>query len=320
MLKISQICLKNNIISGPMAGISNPAYRSICIENKAGLVVSEMISDKAICYRNKKTLEMLKVYENEHPIAIQLFGSDPITMAKAAKYIEENTNADILDINMGCPVNKVIKAGAGCKLMLDEELAYNIVKSVKNAIKLPITVKFRLGYDDEHINVVSFAKKMEEAGADAISIHARTRAMMYSGKAKWEYIKLVKEAVNIPVIGNGDIKTPEDAKRMLDETNCDGIMIARAAVGNPWIFQNIENYLENKPLFQPSLEDCKKMCYEHAKRLVEHEFSEHIAISQMRGIVGHYFVGFNGSSKIRERLNSVDSLEELKNILDSIEI
>ena len=235
MWKIGNVEIKNQVVMAPMAGITNIAFRKLIKSFGAGLVVSEMISDKAICYRNEKTLDMLAIDEDEHPMSLQLFGGEVSSMVEAAKYLEEHTNADIIDLNSGCPVNKVLKAGAGSDWLRDPERAYEIVHAIVESVHLPVTIKMRIGFDSKHINVVEYAKLMEKAGVSAIAVHGRTRSQFYEGHADWSYIKQVKEAVSIPVIGNGDITSPLDAKRMIEETGCDAIMIGRAALGNPWI-------------------------------------------------------------------------------------
>lgn len=319
MLKIGDIELKSRIIAGPMAGISTLVYREICMEHGAGLVGAEMVSDKAICYNNQKTLDMLEISPAEHPVAMQLFGGEKESMVKAAIYLDQNCDCDIIDINLGCPVPKVLKAGAGSKLLLDPLRTYDIVKSVVEAVKKPVTVKMRLGYDEKHINVVEMATLMEKAGVKAIAIHARTRSQMYSGKADWSYIKQVKDAVKIPVIGNGDVTNIYDVKRMIDETGCDGVMIARGAIGNPWIFQNANDYLEKGIVNpEPTKEEKCQLCYEHAKRLADYYKDEDLALRQMRTLVGYYLKGFAGASKVRGKLSKISTLEELKYILDDI--
>ena len=312
---IGNVEIKNRIIMAPMAGITNLAFRVMMKEFGVGLVVSEMVSDKAIIYRNKKTLDMLEVSENEHPMSMQLFGGDVESMVEAAKYIDEHSNCDIIDINMGCPVNKVIKANAGSYLLQDPDHIYEIVSSIVKAVKKPVTVKIRIGFDEEHINCVEVAKLIEKAGASAIAVHGRTRTQMYEGKARWEYIKMVKEAVNIPVIGNGDVKSKEDAKRMLEETGCDAVMIGRAALGNPWIMQQAVAYVEEGiELENPSYEEKIEQCLEHAARLME-LYGEKVAIREMRGHAPWYIKGLKSASHVKNKLSRVDTYDELVEIL-----
>ena len=269
--KIGNVEIKNRVVLAPMAGISNSAFRRIAKEMGCGLIVAEMVSDKAICYGSKKTLDMLYMTDFERPLSQQIFGSDKESFVKAAIYIEQNMHPDIIDINMGCPVPKVaVSAQAGSALLKNPDKVYEIVKAVVEAIHIPVTVKIRSGWDSNHINAVEIAKICEKAGASAITVHARTRAQGYTGKADWNIIKKVKENVNIPVIGNGDIKSPIDAKRMLDETKCDAIMIARGALGNPWIIKNTVHYLETgKLLPEPTKQDKIDMIKKHLNYLLE---------------------------------------------------
>lgn len=319
MFKIGNVEIKNQVIMAPMAGITNLAFRKIVKEFGAGLVYSEMVSDKAICYGNIKTLDMLKVDESEHPVSIQLFGGDVDTMVKAAKYIDENSDCDIIDINCGCPVNKVLKANAGSQLLKNPQLIYEIVSHIVKNVKKPVTVKIRSGFDKEHINAVEVAQLIEKAGASAIAIHGRTRSQMYEGKADWTIIKDVKNAVSIPVIGNGDIKSVEEAKRMLEETGCDAIMVGRAALGNPWLIKQICDSLNGEDnVKEPTYHEKIEWCLMHAKRLIKIE-SERIAISQMRGQAPWYIKGLKNSAKVKNKLSKITTYEELENILKDYE-
>lgn len=316
LFKIRDVEIENRIVMAPMAGITNLAFRKIVREFGVGLVVSEMVSDKALCYGNKKTIDMLKIDEAEHPVSIQIFGGDVGSLVKAAKFVDEYSNCDIIDINMGCPVNKVIKAKAGSYLLKDPELVYEIVKNVVEAVKKPVTVKIRIGFDQNHINCVEIAKLIEKAGASAIAVHGRTRVQMYEGKANWDLIRQVKEAVTIPVIGNGDVKTPQDAKRMIEETGVDAVMVGRAALGNPWVLTQMIEYVEHDRLIEePTYKEKIKMCLMHASRLMQLE-PEKVAITQMRGHAPWYIKGLKNSAQVKAKLSNINSFEELKSILN----
>ena len=316
MFKIGNVVIENRVIMAPMAGITNMAFRKIIKQFGAGLVYSEMVSDKAICYRNPKTLSMLQVDESEHPMSMQVFGGNRDSIVEAAKFIDENSNCDIIDINMGCPVNKVLKADAGSKLLLYPDKIYEIVKGVVENVSKPVTVKIRAGFDKEHINAVEVAKLIEKAGASAIAIHGRTRSQMYEGKADWNIIKQVKEAVQIPVIGNGDITSVEDAKRMLEETGVDAIMVGRAALGNPWLIKQITDVIEKgQPLVEPTYQEKIEQCLLHAKQLMKIE-PEKVAITQMRGHAPWYIKGLKSSARAKDQLSKVNTYEELESILN----
>lgn len=316
--KIGNVNIKNRVVLAPMAGTSNPAYIKICEEMGLGYAITELISAEAIIRNSKKTFDMLKGYENlKIPVAIQLFGSNIDSMKEAAKIIEEKFNPSIIDINMGCPVPKVAtRAGAGSALLKDPKKVYELVKSVKESVNVEVTVKIRSGWDSGSINATEIAKIVEKAGASAITIHARTRSQGYSGKADWNIIKSVKESVNVPVIGNGDIKTKEDAKRMLEETNCDAIMIGRAALGNPWLIKNTINFLEgNNNIKTPNYEDKINMIKKHLDYLIKIK-GEKIAIKEMRMQSSYYLKGMKNASEIKPELFKVETKQDFTLILD----
>ena len=308
---IKNLKIEGNVVLGPMAGNTNYAYRKIAKEHGCGLVYAEMVSDKGLNFKNHKTRTMINVYEDEHPVSMQIFGSTVEDMVVAAKYIDENSNCDIIDINMGCPVNKVAKKSqAGSALMQYPDLVYEIVKGVVESVKKPVTVKIRSGWDSNHINVVEIAKLIEKAGASAIAIHGRTRAQMYSGNADWKIIKEVKEAVTIPVIGNGDIKNAFDAKRMMDETGCDAVMIARASLGNPWIFREVNAYLTDGTIVErPTDEEIYEVILKHIKYLRELK-GDHLAMLEMRGQVAYYLKGLPHSTSMKKALFTTKSIDE----------
>ncbi|XMB71533.1 tRNA dihydrouridine synthase DusB [Mycoplasmatota bacterium WC30] len=314
--KIRDLEIDNQVLVAPMAGVTNLAYRLILKEFGAGLIYTEMISDKGLLYENQRTKNMIEIVDYEKPIGLQLFGSEVDSMTKAAMYIDEFSKASIIDINMGCPVNKVTKSGAGSKLMTTPDLAHEIVKEIVKNVKKPVTVKIRMGWDHENINAVDFAKKMESAGASAICIHGRTRKDMYSGKADYGIIKEVKENVKIPVIGNGDIKTPEDAKRMLDYTKCDAVMIGRGLLGNPFLVKQIVDYLKTGEYEKEvSLKTRKKYILKHLNKLVELK-GERVAVLEMRSHAAWYIKGLKGSTKIKSEIVSTNSIQELEEIIE----
>ena len=316
MLTIGKIKINNPIIIAPMAGITNGAFRQLCFEFGAGLVETEMVSDKAIFYMNQKTLKMLEVDDNYHPVSLQLFGSDVDTMVIAAKKLNEETNCDIIDINMGCPVMKVVKTGAGAALMKNEDLAVEIVKEVVKVSKKPVTVKMRLGWDSKHKNYLSLAKKLEKVGVKAITLHARTRGQMYEGTADWEAIKELHEALKIPVIGNGDIKTVEDFIKY--SSYCDAIMIGRGVVGNPFLIKEINNYLNGKRNYKVTSSQRFKQCINHTKKLIDLK-GEKVAIREMRGLAPHYIQGLYSAAKYKNLMTKINSLDDLEKLLKEYE-
>ncbi len=309
-MKIGNVELKNNLILGPMAGLTDRAFRIVTKKYDCALVVTEMVSAKALFYDDNKTKKIMNTEGEKRPISIQIFGSDEESMAYSARYISENHLADIIDINMGCPAPKVVKNGDGSRLLLDLDKAGKIVKAVVDNSTLPVTVKIRKGWDNEHIVAVEAAKIIEQNGASAITIHGRTRNEFYSGKADWNIIKKVKESVSIPVIGNGDVCTPDDAKRMFKETGCDGIMISRGALGNPWIFEKILNALENKPERVISNQEKFDTIVEHINLEVEDK-GEITGIREMRKHLCYYIKGEPNASELRDRINHMESKDEV---------
>lgn len=314
-LKIGNVELDNNILLAPMAGITDLPFRKLCKENGAGLVETEMVSSRAIVYEDDKTLKMINTENEKRPVSMQIFGNDPDIMAESAEFL--NDKADIIDINMGCPAPKVVKNGDGSKLLLDLDLAYRIVKKVVSASEVPVTVKIRKGWDEGNIVAVEAAKVIEEAGASAIIVHGRTRSQFYSGEADWEIIKKVKEAVNIPVIGNGDIVSGGTAKKMFEQTNCDGIMIGRATLGNPWIFKEVISVLENKEYKKPDNSEILKTILSHYDMLIK-EKGEYTAIREMRKHVAWYVKGMKNATVIRNRINTYENYDECESFLKEI--
>lgn len=313
-MKIGNVTLENNIILAPMAGVTDLPFRLLCKEQGAGLLCMEMVSAKAIYYNNKNTEALMEIDDRERPVSLQLFGSDADIMSEMAKRIEEKPFA-ILDINMGCPVPKVAGNGEGSALMKNPALVREIVSKVVKAIEKPVTVKIRKGFDEEHVNAVEIAKIIEDCGAAAVAVHGRTREQYYSGKADWDIIRQVKEAVSIPVIGNGDVTGPESAKKMIEETGVDGIMIGRAARGNPWIFKQIKEYLESGVLPEkPSLEEVREMMLRHARMQLECK-GEYTGIREMRKHVAWYTAGYPNSARLRAKINEVETYEELTELL-----
>lgn len=316
-LRIGNIELENSYILGPMAGVTDLPFRLLCKEQGAGLVCMEMVSAKGIMYHNKNTESLLKIHSEEMPASLQFFGSEPKILSEMAKRIEERPFT-FLDINMGCPVPKVVKNGEGSALMKDPRLVYELVSAVVKAIKKPVTVKIRKGFNDEHVNAVEIAKIIEEAGAAAVAVHGRTREQYYSGRADWEIIRQVKEAVSIPVIGNGDVTSGERAIAMQEQTGCDGVMIARGAQGNPWIFSELTAYEQTGELPpRPTLEDIKKTMLRHARLQLEYK-GEYMGIREMRKHVAWYVKGLHGAARLRDEINKVEYYEGLENILTSL--
>ena len=314
-MRIGNVTLENNLILAPMAGVTDLPFRLLCKEQGAGLLCMEMVSAKAIYYNNKNTEALMEIDERELPVSLQLFGSDADIMSEMAKRIEERPFA-ILDINMGCPVPKVAGNGEGSALMKNPQLVREIVSKVVRAIEKPVTVKIRKGFDEEHVNAVEIAKIIEDCGAAAVAVHGRTREQYYSGKADWDIIRQVKEAVSIPVIGNGDVTGPESAKKMLKETGVDGIMIGRACRGNPWIFKQINEYLKTGIIPEkPSLEEVREMMLRHAKMQLECK-GEYTGIREMRKHVAWYTAGYPNSAKLRAKINEVETFEELTEFLN----
>lgn len=302
MLKIAHIKMKNQVVLAPMAGVCNPAFRLIAKEFGCGLVCAEMVSDKALMHGNPRTREMLYVDDREKPLSLQIFGGDRQSLVAAAKIVDQHSNADIIDINMGCPVPKVTKCDAGARWLLNPNKIYDMVAAVVEAVAKPVTVKMRIGWDQQHIYVVNNAKAVERAGGQAVTVHGRTREQLYTGKADWSYIGQVKAEVSIPVIGNGDVLSPEDAKRMLDETGCDGVMIGRGALGNPWMLYRTIHYLAKGTLLpDPAAEEKIKIALLHMDRLIALK-GEPIAVKEMRKHLAWYIKGLPAAARVKEAI------------------
>lgn len=316
--KIGDVQIDNPFVLAPMAGVTDLPFRKLCKEQGAGLICMEMVSAKAISFHNKNTEALMEIDKCENPVSLQLFGSEPELMAGVAAEIEERP-FDILDINMGCPVPKVVNNGEGSALLKNPELIVKIVKSVSSAIKKPLTVKVRIGFENEPVDIVEIAKRVEDAGAAAIAVHGRTRQQYYSGTADWDAIRRVKEAVSIPVIGNGDVDSPEKAEALIKETGCDGVMVGRATRGNPWIFRELNHYFETgEKLARPSVEEVREMILRHARMQIDLK-GEFTGIREMRKHVAWYTAGMRHSAALRRETNLVSSYEELEQLLGRME-
>ncbi|AZB41218.1 tRNA dihydrouridine synthase DusB [Bacillus sp. FJAT-42376] len=316
MFKIGDIQMKNRVVLAPMAGVCNAAFRLTVKEFGAGLVCAEMVSDKAILYNNARTMGMLFIDEREKPLSLQIFGGEKDTLVEAAKFVDKNTTADIIDINMGCPVPKITKCDAGARWLLDPNKIYEMVSAVVDAVDKPVTVKMRTGWDSDHIYAIENARAVERAGGQAVAVHGRTRVQMYEGHADWDIIKQVKESVNIPVIGNGDVQTPQDAKRMLETTGVDAVMIGRAALGNPWMIYRTVNYLETGELAaEPSAREKMSVCKLHLDRLIELK-GEYVAVREMRKHAAWYLKGIRGNAQVRNGINACETRADFVTLVD----
>jgi nifR3 family TIM-barrel protein len=318
LLKIGNIELKNQVVLAPMAGVCNSAFRLTVKEFGAGLVCAEMVSDKGIVLKNEKTMNMLYIDEREKPLSLQIFGGERKTLVEAARFVDKNTNADIIDINMGCPVPKITKCDAGAKWLLDPDKIYEMVSAVVEVVEKPVTVKMRMGWDEDHIFAVKNAQAVERAGGQAVALHGRTRVQMYEGQANWDIIKEVKQSINIPLIGNGDVQSPQDAKRMLDETGCDGVMIGRAALGSPWMIYRTVQFLETGKLMgEPSVREKMDVCILHLDRLIALK-NENVAVREMRKHAAWYLKGVKGNAKVRNAINECDTRNQLVTLLNDM--
>lgn len=314
-MKIGNVEIKNPIFLAPMAGVTDTAFRILCREMGAGLVVTEMVSGKGLYYKDIKTHHLTKIDNRERPVALQIFGSDPLIMAEVVeKYINPREDIDILDINMGCPAPKIVKNGDGSALLKNPSLISEIVKKIVKVSKKPVTVKIRTGWDSSSINAIEVSKIIEEAGASAITIHGRTREMFYSGKSNWDIIKKIKREVEIPIIGNGDLFTPEDVKNMFEYTGCDGVAIGRGSRGNPWLFKNSINFLKKKDYSLPTNEEKLNVIIEHLD-LISNFKGEDIGVKEMRKHIAWYVKGMKNSASFKNYINKIDSKKEMKEAL-----
>ena len=318
MLKIGNIELDSQVVLAPMAGVTNSAFKEVVRELGAGLICTEMINDKALIHGNENTQKMIDISEFERPVSVQIFSNEVETLVKAAKVVDKLDNVDIIDINMGCPAPKITKNNSGSKILLYPELLYEMVKGVVDNVSKPVTVKMRIGWDENNINVVENALLAQKAGASAVFVHGRTTKQQYSGEADWDVIKQVKEALDIPVIGNGDIDSPQKAKAMLEYSGVDGIMIGRAAMGNPWIIHQVDHYLKTGELLdEPTIDDKINMIKKHANKLISLK-GEKVAIREMRGHASWYLKGIKGANKFKVKLQEINTLDDLNNVLIEI--
>ena len=315
-MKIGDLTFENNVFLAPMAGVTDISFRGLCKEMGCGLVYTEMVSAKALYYGSENTQALLRIADEEKPVAVQIFGREPDIMAEICeKYFNNRDDICIIDINMGCPAPKIVKNGEGSALMKEPELAYEIVKAIKKVSTKPVTVKFRKGFDEDNVNAVEFAKGMEQSGIDAITIHGRTRKQMYQGVADWDIIKKVKDSVSVPVIGNGDVFSAEDAIKIKQLTNCDGIMVARGSQGNPWIFKEIANALKGKPIEEVSNNKKIEMCLRHYELALKYD-GEFKATREMRKHASWYLKGLPGSAEVRNEINTQNDSKKVIEILN----